>query len=106
MPRKMPKNKTVEGTLTTLHEKEQMRITKAEDLNGRFEQLISGHEQRLYEIAFSVLHETEDARDAVQNGVQVIFLHRGSASKDGTEQDGAFHQRQWRKKRKRPVLSG
>ena len=38
--------------------------------------------------------------------VQVMFLHRGSAAKDGTEQDGAFHQRQWRKKRKRPVLSG
>lgn len=41
-----------------------------------------------------------------KSGVQVIFLHRGSAATDGTEQDGEGQQRQWRKKTKRPVLSG
>jgi hypothetical protein len=35
-----------------------------------------------------------------------MFLHRGSAATDGTEQDGEAHERQWRKKMQRGVLSG
>ena len=38
--------------------------------------------------------------------MHVIFLHRGSASKDGMEQDGECQQGQWRKQTKRPVLCG
>ena len=39
-------------------------------------------------------------------GVQVIFLHGGSASKDETEQDGECQQSQVCQKRQRGVLSG
>ncbi len=35
-----------------------------------------------------------------------MFLHGGSAAKDGTEQDDECHERQVRKKRKPGVLSG
>ena len=38
--------------------------------------------------------------------VHVIFLHGGSASKDGTEQDGESPQSQVCQKRQRGVLSG
>lgn len=45
-------------------------------------------------------------KSSLSRGVQVIFLHRSSASKDGTEQDGEWQQRQLRKKMQRGVLSG
>jgi hypothetical protein len=38
--------------------------------------------------------------------VHVIFLHGGSAARDGTQQDDECHERQWRKKRQRRVLCG
>jgi hypothetical protein len=38
--------------------------------------------------------------------VQVIFLHGGTAAKDGTEGDGEGHEKQWRKKMEPAVLSG
>jgi hypothetical protein len=37
-------------------------------------------------------------------GVHVMFLHGGSACKDGTERDGAFDEGQWRQKKQRGVL--
>ena len=40
------------------------------------------------------------------NRVHVIFLHRGSASKDGTERDGELHESQSHKKMQPGVLPG
>src|SRR5436305_1297415 len=44
--------------------------------------------------------------ERAKSGVQVIFLHGGSASTDGTEQDDEFHESQEDKKTERGVLAG
>jgi hypothetical protein len=64
-------------------------------------------QEEVYSCAFFVPHYGLVAQPVGPTSwVYVIFLHRGSAAKDGTEQDGESQQRQWRQKRKRRVLFG
>jgi RNA polymerase sigma-70 factor, ECF subfamily len=74
----MLKDELKKSTVTSIYDEDTPLVTASQAGDGTaFEQLISRHHRKLFRIAYHIVHNADDAQDAVQESLIKVFQNIG-----------------------------